>query len=171
MIIAHLPAGYVLTRVLQKHNHTRRFLFLGLVASILPDFDLTYYYFLDTAPTSHRLYYTHLPMLWLAIMILVAPIVLWLKNPSIKLALTIFFSNIFMHLCLDTVPAKVYWLRPFIDEGYQLMTIPLQYQGHWVLNYMLSTVFIIEIVICICAACFWLLDFFARKKSAINGMI
>jgi inner membrane protein len=71
MFIAHLPAGYVLTRRLIDRAPagdalSRRLLALGLWASVLPNLDLLYFYLIDNRQTLHHLYWPHVPVSWLA---------------------------------------------------------------------------------------------------------
>ena len=66
MFIAHLPAGYMLTTATQSRtgSTSRAILLTGLLASILPDFDLPYHFLLDPQ-TQHHQYFTHWASFWI----------------------------------------------------------------------------------------------------------
>jgi hypothetical protein len=70
MIFAHAPAGYILTRILQKKLNTKKHLIWGIVASITPDLDLIYKkYFDPIVGRNHREYITHTPFFWLILFV------------------------------------------------------------------------------------------------------
>jgi len=75
MLIAHLPAGYLLTKALiaKLPSHAalnkRYLLFLGLFFSIVPDLDLFYFYFVDSTEHHHKLF-PHVPVFWLGVFII-----------------------------------------------------------------------------------------------------
>ena len=70
MFIAHLPAGYLLTRfVVVKRGMAhipsfqyRTFMALGLIGSLLPDVDMLYFYLIDNRQHLHHGYWTHIPL-------------------------------------------------------------------------------------------------------------
>lgn len=69
MIIAHLPAGYLLTKIMSSKFDPalRTSLWIcGLVASVLPDLDILWFY-LEGGVRNHRYYPTHWPLFWLAL--------------------------------------------------------------------------------------------------------
>ncbi len=115
MLIGHLPVGYFLTSYLIKKNHlplNKVWLGLGLVASVLPDFDIIYPILFNDSLGSHRYFFTYIPLFWLA---------LWLgawagykifKRVWLRWAILIIFVNVFAHLLLDTVFVGVRWFWP-----------------------------------------------------------
>jgi hypothetical protein len=69
MIVAHLPAGYLVSRLvvyrLGSWNVTLKWVLLaGLFGSIAPDLDLLYAYFFAHTYRHHHTYWTHLPIVW-----------------------------------------------------------------------------------------------------------
>ena len=161
MFIGHLPAGYVLTTFLQKPLRTRRFLFIGLVASVLPDADIFYFYLFDNQNHLHHGYWTHTPFYW-ALMAVVAFAILWISRRRVYLAgAVIFFSNVFLHLCLDTIVGKVEWLYPLTEKSFYLFAVPATHDW-WVYNFLFHWTFLFEIV-----AVIWAIAvFFLRRKKA-----
>ena len=78
MLIAHLPAGYLCTRFFLNRAKMQvpaidrqRYLRIGMIASILPDFDVTYYYLCHYLNgqwgAKHHTYWSHTPFYWLMI--------------------------------------------------------------------------------------------------------
>jgi len=155
MFIAHLPAGYLLTRFLQRKLKTPKYLWVGLLASVLPDFDLLYFYLVDHRQTLHHEYWIHLPVHWLSISLLAVVLLLFTKNRKYFLISTIFLGNIFLHLLLDTFVAGILWLYPFSRASFHLATVPARYP-FWVENFAFHWTFMVEIIIIIWALVeFW----------------
>ncbi len=151
MFVAHLPAGYLLTRRIAPRP-SRRLLALGLVASVLPDLDLFRFYLVDHRHVPHHAYWTHQPFWW-ALLAIVAFGVPWLRSSSHRvLGLKIFFTNVFAHLVLDTVAGRVRWLAPFSDRYFALFHVPVRH-GWWVSNFLLHWTFLPELAITAWAGC------------------
>ena len=81
MLIAHLPAGYLLSKgmLAMEHLHhlsaqtKRRLVVAGMAGAIFPDIDLLYFYLIDHRQHGHHSYWTHLPLFWvIAMMIWIA---------------------------------------------------------------------------------------------------
>ena len=73
MITAHLPAGYLVGRLLTGPK--RIVLVATTIGGVLPDVDLLYFYTVGACIISHHHYPTHWPLFWLAV--LGVPIVIW----------------------------------------------------------------------------------------------
>ena len=169
MFIAHLPAGYVLTRRLLDltpagHALSRRILALGLLASVLPDFDLLYFYLIDNRQTLHHLYWPHLPVFWLAPPALSLLICAITRNRTLTLVSLVFHANVFLHLVLDTVAGHILWLYPFHPDSVVLVDVPARY-GWWVWNFVLHWTFGLELLICA-----WAVAIFTRSKRKRPAM-
>jgi len=159
MFIGHLPAGYVLTKALQKRFKTDRYLWLGLVASILPDVDILYFYLVDNRQTLHHSYWIHIPFYWL-VMAAATFLILWsLKKKDCMMAAVVFFGNILLHLILDTLVGKIQWLYPFTDKAYYLFDVPAVY-GFWPYNFIFHWTFLFEVGIMI-----WAIILFIRRHQ------
>lgn len=143
MFIGHLPAGYILTDFLQKRLNTKRFLWLGLLASILPDFDLLYFYFVDNKQTLHHDYWIHVPFYWLCIGLATFVCLSLFRQSHLFGAATIFFANIFLHLFLDTIAGGIAWLYPLSEHSFFLVTVPARYQP-WYLSFVFHWTFLLE---------------------------
>ncbi|WP_306112869.1 MULTISPECIES: metal-dependent hydrolase [unclassified Roseovarius] len=142
MITAHLPAGYLTGRAIA---HSGTCLWMAVIGGVLPDLDLIWFYLVDNRAFHHHHYWVHIPGFWLMLAALVLPVLQVTKPHWLHPALA-FLAGIFMHLCLDTVAGGIKWLWPLSDQLYRLFDIPAQY-GHWVLNFILHPVFLLELLI------------------------
>lgn len=118
MLIGHLPAGYFLTRFLIKKAKlplNKLWLGLGLLGSVLPDFDIIYPILFKNSIGSHRLFFTYIPLFWVVLIIICLSLYFLYKKPWIKYSVLIIFANVFLHLLLDTAFVGVRWLWPFYD--------------------------------------------------------
>lgn len=146
MFIAHLPAGYLLTKAMQRKCKINKYLLVGLLASVFPDLDLLYFYLIDNRQHLHHSYWTHIPFFWLV----AATLTFFLKKKNHKILAAIFFANIFLHLVLDTIVGKIEWLYPLTDKSYYLFHAPSLY-SFWVYNFIFHWTFLFEITITIAA--------------------
>lgn len=155
MFIAHLPAGYLLTKFLIRKNDTsgqtkqqyRTFLFIGLLGSILPDFDLLYFFLIDDRQHGHHSYWSHIPYYWTTLF-LISFVYCKMVQASrfIVTGLLVLYLNIMLHLILDTLVGGIYWLHP-IDQSYlTLVDIQPRFQW-WVWNFVLHWTFALELLI------------------------
>ncbi len=160
MFIGHLPAGYILTKKLQKKFKIQKYLFLGLLASILPDIDLLYFYFIDKRKHLHHGYWIHVPFYWLIISIITI-LIFWLfKKRNYIFASIIFFANIFLHLFLDTIVGKIDWLYPFSEKPIYFFEVPNVY-NFWIYNFVFHWTFLFEIAVII-----WAIIIFVKTKKS-----
>lgn len=163
MFIGHLPAGYVLTRMMQKNIKTTKYLFVGLIASILPDIDILYFYLIDNRQNLHHSYWIHIPFYWLIIGA-VTLLAMWILNKKkYYVAAIIFFTNIFLHLFLDTIVGKIEWLYPFTDQAYFFFDVPAVYD-FWVYNFIFHWTFLLEIVVIVWAGYLLLKERFLKRS-------
>lgn len=148
MFIAHAPAGYLLANL---HNPTasKTFLLCAVIASILPDADLLYFYLIDHRQTHHHHYWFHVPFFWCVTFsfIYVACRTHW---QHLLPYVTISFLCIMLHMALDSIVAPILWMAPFDDTAFQLHHIIPKYHW-WVWNFVLHWSFGIEILICVTA--------------------
>lgn len=158
MLIAHLPAGIITSHVLTKrvsHKFTRpqikKLWIIGILFSIIPDFDLIYFYGVSSAVHHHK-FFPHLPIFWLgffALAFALLKLVEYLKSTRLhfyRAGLFIASCNILIHLLLDTFVGYIWWLYPAIDQPYFLVDIPANY-SHWIISFVLHWSFIAEIII------------------------
>ena len=120
MHYAHLPAGYITSKLLFKEFDKspvkfNRFAFWGMVGAVAPDFDLIYYYLVDHKDHHHHGYFTHFPFFWLCFFCIS---LIWMRidnsqhqSPSLAF---IFSFNGFIHMILDTIVGCLWWLEPFM---------------------------------------------------------
>lgn len=143
MIIAHLPAGYLLGRA---SSAQRGVLGVVLLASILPDFDMLWFHLVDGGSVHHHRYWPHIPAFWAGAAVVILPLIAVLKRHWL-LAASLGFCAILLHLLLDTLVGDVMWLWPIRDDFFSLATVPATH-AHWMLSFMLHWSFGVELLIC-----------------------
>lgn len=168
MFIAHMPAGFLLSRYLLKDKRDDpsyiKYLFIGLIASIAPDFDLAYFHLIDARQHPHHSYWTHIPIFWVSIYtLLVYPVYKWLGRTGVKL-LSMFLLCGLLHMSLDSVASGIKWLYPIDKSYFGLWRIPSVYDW-WVANYLFHWTFAIEVAICSIAGVV-----FFRDKALRNDL-
>lgn len=155
MILAHLPAGYLLADGFRRRKPAAKYLFAAtLLGAILPDLDLIWFYFLDARAFHHHRYWVHIPMFWCGVAVATLPLLVLFGRGTIIPAIG-FFSGVFLHLVLDTLAGDILWGWPWSDRFFHLVTVQPKYP-HWVLNFLLHPVALAELAIILAAAClFW----------------
>lgn len=164
MFIAHFPAGYLATNLLAKNHINRRGLIaVGLVCSVLPDFDLLWFYLVDNRQTAHHEYILHWPLFWVALAI-VAWFCSWAIGKKAAYAyILVAIVSLLLHMLLDSFAAEIYWFRPLTDVHLNVVEVPARFDW-WVWNFVFHWTFAVEIAICLVAATVsW------RRRNAVAG--
>jgi inner membrane protein len=137
MFIAHLPAGYLLARRAPASVSRGALLF----GSVAPDLDMVWWALVDHGRIHHHRYVTHLPAVWIAVL---------LVSPGFPRRARVLVGGLaigmLLHAALDTVAGDIAWLWPVDDRFFSLVTVPAR-GGHWVWSFVLHPVFLIEIAI------------------------
>lgn len=163
MFVAHLPAGYLITRYCLNTIGTKAanprawkyYAVFGLLCSVLPDFDLIYFYLIDHRQHAHHTYWTHIPIFWLLLCALLYFGAKAFFRKNIGTASLILLANTQLHLFLDSVAGGIYWLYPFSDGYYRMFKITSRFDW-WVWNYIVHWTFLFELLIIAAAAyVFW----------------
>ncbi|HEX3020718.1 MAG TPA: metal-dependent hydrolase [Chitinispirillaceae bacterium] len=177
MLIAHAPAGYLLTRLLSRtlfknkiipkrsDRLYQQLMFAGIIGAILPDFDFFYHFFMDPNKISHHSYISHMPVFWFSLMCILILTGNILKNNKISTISVILCSSAMLHLVCDTITGKIYWLYPLSSRGFNLFAVS-DIHIWWVHNYMYHWTFLIEIAIVACA-----MVIFLRVKETASDII
>ncbi len=159
MFVAHLPAGYLITRYylrtietrLIKSSAVKYYAMFGLFCSVLPDFDLFYFYLIDNRQHAHHTYWTHIPMFWVLFSGLLYFGAKALFKKNVGLLSVILLANTQLHMLLDSVAGGIYWLYPLSSEKYRLFEITARFDW-WVFNYIIHWTFLFELIIILTAA-------------------
>jgi hypothetical protein len=159
MIIGHLPAGYLLStftymRLGSDVVSRQVFVLAGMAGAIAPDVDLLYFYLLDHRQHHHHTYFTHFPIVWLA---LVAISMWWYCTARYRLlpALAVMFAlNGFVHLMLDSIVGDIAWFAPWSTHLFSLVKISPAYHPWW-LNFIFHWSFLLELALLSCAYMAW----------------
>jgi inner membrane protein len=148
MLIAHLPAGYLLTTAIQDRlgDRSRAVLATGLVASVLPDLDLLWFYFADGRQTMHHEFVTHAPLVWVAVAAVAWAVAHSLRIRGAGVLIGVALANLLLHCALDSVVGRIRWLWPLSDLETTLITIPARYDW-WVWSFVLHPYFLLELAI------------------------
>lgn len=151
MLIAHLPAGWLLARriaprLARDTGEGRRLMALGLLASVLPDIDLLYFYLVDGRRTLHHDYWTHIPAFWAALSALAVAILLLARMSVPWRDFVVLLAGVFLHLVLDTVAGGIAWLFPWHTARLVLVEVPARFEW-WVWSFVLHWSFLPELVI------------------------
>ncbi len=155
MFIAHLLAAYLLSRYLIDKTYPQSaapagLLLAGLIASVLPDLDLFYFYLIDQRQHPHHSYWSHIPIYWAGLFLLCMAVAL-LARSRFGLHLTmLIFVNLLLHLLLDSWVGAIHWFYPVAADARGLIRVPARYDW-WVLSFMLHWSFGAELLICLLA--------------------
>jgi hypothetical protein len=159
MIIGHLPAGYIASRLLFGRLQSaglrwQPVVIAGLLGAVAPDFDMLYFLFVDHGRHQHHTYLTHWPIVWGGLLLLSAA---WLATGRRRgaAALAALFSlNGFIHIMLDSVAGDIWWLAPLPGRPFSLFAVQPQYHPWW-LNFLLHWTFAIELGLLAWALVLW----------------
>jgi len=138
MIFAHVPAGYLLARLVRrvfpKVANQRALLAWGMVGGIAPDIDLFWARYVDHWSVHHHRYITHWPSFWLLAFGLAALALAWRRAGAVAwTAFGVFALGVTSHLFLDWVVSAMWLLAPFSDESFQFVHVPFNYR-HWLIR-------------------------------------
>jgi hypothetical protein len=114
-----------------------------LVGSILPDFDLIWFYAIDARAFHHHLYWTHMPAFWA---VLAVPIWLAGKYLNQPLAALGFLLAIGLHLFLDSLVGGAAWLWPVSAHLFSMAEVPATH-ANWILSFVFHWSFLLELLI------------------------
>lgn len=161
MIMGHLPGGFLLSHALarpmaprQQREETALLLKLGLLASVLPDFDLIYFYLVDKQQHLHHGYWTHIPAFWLVVFGVSWPLFRWFGGVLWGRVVLMMFLNLQLHLVLDSLNGGVRWLYPYSKASLNLIAVPAKYDW-WVWNFVFHWSFALELVLAFLAGWVW----------------
>lgn len=163
MFIAHLPAGYILTKAIPLKEKSAALWATGLFFAIAPDLDLFYFYLCSARKIPHHAYVSHWPLVWLALAGMVFAVSLLLHKRAWRPFIAVGLAAVMLHLVLDSFAAEIYWLAPFSYKYVNLVEVPAKYSW-WVYSFVLHWTFALELLIC--AAAIVLFVFSRRKKKS-----
>jgi hypothetical protein len=161
MLIAHLPAGYLGTRFLLDRAKAQvsavdyqRYLRVGMIASILPDCDVTYYYLYHYLygqwGPKHHTYWSHTPFYWLIILMTLFLCSLLSRKRKLMFATYIGGANLLLHFVLDSFASKIKWLYPLSNKAFGLFEMTPRYYW-WPWNFVFHWTFCFELILVMAA--------------------
>lgn len=123
MLIAHLPAGYLLGRAAVRGRRSASLFTSILVGSVLPDADMLWWIVVDRS-VSHHVFFPHRPSTWVLVALAGAamsvPAGRSRRWGAAALGLA---AGALLHCALDSPLSGIQWLHPWSDElyyGYQI---------------------------------------------------
>lgn len=158
MLIAHLPAGYILGRMACSKGAVMGTV---LAASMLPDLDMFWFHLVDGGSLHHHRYFPHVPGFWVMVAVVVLPLITMFKRQWL-LPACLAFAALFLHLLLDTLVGGIMWFWPFDDTLIRLAIVSPTH-SHWILSFMAHWSFAVEVMICFTGL--FLLLFRKRSKT------
>ncbi len=134
---------------------------MGILGAVAPDFDVFYFFFKDDILYHTHRFYSHYPIVWFSLFLMA---VAWMrldnynsKTPSLAV---IFTLNGFVHLILDTIGGKIYWLARIGTVG----------EAFGMQQYLLWSSATIELFILFAALCLWNKKLIIRFFKIIAGL-
>ncbi|MFC3630789.1 metal-dependent hydrolase [Paracoccus angustae] len=129
------------------HPARRGLMVTGLVASVLPDLDLIWFYLVNGRQNPHHEFVFHWPLFWVAV-----ALILWIASMGLGLRgampfLGIALVSLLLHMVPDSVAAEIAWLMPFSDAEVNLVVVPARHDW-WVHSFVLHWTFLLELTIC-----------------------
>jgi len=159
VIVAHLPAGYLISKLLWKRFQwcqrasQKAFLVAGVVGAVAPDLDMLYFHLVDHRQHHHHSYFPHFPGLWIALLGISVLWVIYTRSPRAVLAI-VFSLNGLVHMALDSVVGDIRWFAPLSDRSFSIATVPAVHQPWW-LNFLLHWSFLLELSLVAAAVVVW----------------
>ncbi len=143
MIIGHIPANY-LAAVFTSRFTPSKAVFTGiLIAAVIPDLDILWFYLVDNRGHHHHSYLTHRPALW-ALTLGVG----YLAKRPFLIGLGI---GGLVHVALDTTLGEIAWAWPLSDHAAPFIVVQPTH-SHFLLSFMAHWTFLIEIMLWVIAA-------------------
>ena len=163
MIIAHLPAGYLAARRLQKQKHDTTAFCALLLGSLFPDFDMLYFYTIGQTQIHHHRYITHIPAYYAGAGTVTGTALLLLNKTRLLKWLVFFLAGVMLHLALDSFVGWIYWLKPFSDAkiGGHIF-VDAKYDW-WIWNFVFHWTMLIELTIVSFAGWAFIADWRANR--------
>lgn len=172
MLSAHAPAGYVLSKLAihtglipERAAKPRTVIAVGVVASILPDLDMIYFYTIDARQHLHHSYWTHIPAFWLGVCLATAVACYMLRYRRAIPLIVLAGASLFLHCFLDSIVAGILWYEPFVRRYVVFFPVPNVYPYTY-LNFVLHWTFAFEVLIWMTALAIFALD----RRKTVSGM-
>ncbi len=157
MLFAHAPAGYLALKATEKFWNKVKFdkkrriiLYLvGILSAVFPDFDVIYYY-LFSAESSHRTYFTHGFVFYIFIFLVIYIIGLIWKKRFIKSLAWVILIGSFSHLLLDMIASGITVFAPFSNWMIGMRSLGFV-KNYWIGNNIFLVNYTLELLIIITA--------------------
>ena len=149
MFIAHIPVGLAIGRLVSQRPLKISVTLAAITGAIFPDLDLIRFYFFDNHQRHHHDYWTHIPAVWVCLM-MGWGVVMKLSKKSFGTLPLVFFIAVLSHLILDTMAGAIEWFWPFSDKGFHFVTVPASH-SKWYLSFLTHWTFTVEVFVSLLA--------------------
>lgn len=155
MLIAHLPAGYLLSHA-PKIQHLGLAPFI-LAGSVLPDFDMIWFHLVDHRQIHHHNYLTHRPFVWMTVLFF--GLLWWGRGRHLLTGLGL---GGLLHVTLDSMAGAIDWGWPFFTLRITFVEILARFDW-WVWSFVTNPSFAVEVGICLIAGVVFTRQRFSNK--------
>jgi hypothetical protein len=164
VIVAHLPAGYLLARSFRGPAFAA-----ALAGAVVPDLDMLAFHLIHERAFHHHHYWVHIPGFWALVGMATASVLWSIGAARHILVLLAFLAGVALHLVLDGLAGGIAWAWPLSGELHALVDVPARFDW-WVWNFLLHWTFALELAICTAAGVAFLHDRRARSAGGSRTM-
>ena len=168
MIIGHLPGAYLVYKLGAPRGLSTAVFLAGMAGALFPDIDLLWFYFVDNRGHHHHEYLTHRPAIWLGLLIV---FFVFTRLPGKRWGLLglSFCAGAIVHVVLDSITGRIFWLWPLSDATVTLVTV-LPTHSHFMLSFLAHWTFKVELVVTAIAGAVFLRSRYRRVRAvAVAG--
>ncbi|MBI5786910.1 MAG: metal-dependent hydrolase [Rhodocyclales bacterium] len=169
MIFAHLPTGYMLSRLWCRISPAvagvSGIAVWGAIGGVIPDVDMFWSIMVDHGAVHHHRYATHWPLFWLCVLGAVALAIALRRARTGWHCLVVFALGVASHLTLDWVVSAMWLLAPLSAESFQLVSVPASYRP-WILNFIFHWVGCLDISLALLGGAIYAKELRRRARLA-----
>ncbi len=153
MLIAHLPAGYLIANLTTRSGRilSQTAFIATMIGAVIPDIDMIWFWTVDHRQHHHHGYFTHWPSFWFLVFLFGLAVSFLSSKREWGTVVYMFSLGTFSHMILDSVAAPIMWLAPLSVRWFELSHVAASANGA---TYALLThwTFGLELAICLIAA-------------------
>ena len=137
-------------------------MFWGLLGSVAPDFNPFFFWLFDIEQDNH-LNFSHYPSFWL--LLLIASAFWFVIDRRSQNPVSVFMLSIsgFIHMMLDTVSGRIYWLAPFSYRPFSIGEL-VENANPWLVNRFPGWIYGVELLILI-----WAVSLFSMSHGMLKA--
>ena len=167
MIIGHLPSAYLILKLGSPRGLSNAVFLAGMVGAIFPDIDLLWFYFVDNRSHHHHEYLTHRPAVWLGLLVLCF-VISRVSNRRLGQVAMAFCVGALVHVFLDSIAGKIFWLWPLSDYTVTLVTVQPTH-SHFLLSFLTHWTFKVELLVTAIAGAVFIRNRYRKLNAVAAG--